>query len=591
MPAPMDVALILATDPYGRLLLGQRNDTQAWSLPGGHAEPGESPMDTARRELVEETGLAPKSLTYLGHDLMASGGKLHRFSALVQGVPDGSRDPDNECDRWEFVDVRNGIPGNIWSNLHGPAGDENLVRRVFDLQKSDRYWLNTYAWVPCLYDDPDDCPDVECPQHTESIAKAESEVESMLRHPDPRERALALRLGSCTPRDVARAVLDPSEQVWRAALEHPLGALARSVAAANSRDSAGLPMWNRHDALLSSPHLRADHVGAMYRATRDAAWAPEPERAPRIAKLVGHPLLPAKDAPILHKALSAHSTLAQASLATYDGSGYTPPVAFDQEKPLSSLGYLTDAYSQFVDVASPPEPMDEDLGGGTAKVVYQVPDVGRVMVKPYFEYKEDEISSGGGESSIPLAGWAELTSQTLFHAAGLGSYHQSVVPVWHGAQDLRVPAYAIQLKDGQLAWSATKSQVPQSDRPVLRRIAILDYLQGNDDSHGYNLLLNPVQAIDHGMCFRYSLDKFDFHGDAATGLAGMPNAEDFAWWTTVSAAVSAAFNERLKLVTNPTLKDRVSRGFQDHFKALDTWSKLSAQGRLPEDWFSSKPPA
>jgi 8-oxo-dGTP pyrophosphatase MutT (NUDIX family) len=39
----------------GRLLLLQRWDG-VWELPGGHAEPGETPWQTARRELAEETG-------------------------------------------------------------------------------------------------------------------------------------------------------------------------------------------------------------------------------------------------------------------------------------------------------------------------------------------------------------------------------------------------------------------------------------------------------------------------------------------------------------------------------------------------------
>lgn len=41
----------------GRLLLTERNDFHVWCLPGGHSEPGESLGETARRELLEETGL------------------------------------------------------------------------------------------------------------------------------------------------------------------------------------------------------------------------------------------------------------------------------------------------------------------------------------------------------------------------------------------------------------------------------------------------------------------------------------------------------------------------------------------------------
>jgi 8-oxo-dGTP diphosphatase len=37
-----------------------------WDLPGGFCEPGEHPMQTVERELAEETGLAGKTVRYLG---------------------------------------------------------------------------------------------------------------------------------------------------------------------------------------------------------------------------------------------------------------------------------------------------------------------------------------------------------------------------------------------------------------------------------------------------------------------------------------------------------------------------------------------
>jgi len=46
----------------GRILILKRamgEATGAWYTPGGGLDPGESPLDCARRELLEETGLAP----------------------------------------------------------------------------------------------------------------------------------------------------------------------------------------------------------------------------------------------------------------------------------------------------------------------------------------------------------------------------------------------------------------------------------------------------------------------------------------------------------------------------------------------------
>jgi ADP-ribose pyrophosphatase YjhB (NUDIX family) len=47
----------VVTDEHGRIVLIRRRDNDLWALPGGGMELGESIVDTAVREVKEETGL------------------------------------------------------------------------------------------------------------------------------------------------------------------------------------------------------------------------------------------------------------------------------------------------------------------------------------------------------------------------------------------------------------------------------------------------------------------------------------------------------------------------------------------------------
>ncbi len=61
------VGAVVLVVTNGQILLEQRNETQArFGLPGGLMEWAESTDETARRELLEETGLVAEDLTLLG---------------------------------------------------------------------------------------------------------------------------------------------------------------------------------------------------------------------------------------------------------------------------------------------------------------------------------------------------------------------------------------------------------------------------------------------------------------------------------------------------------------------------------------------
>ena len=58
---------VIIPDKSGRILMQQRKYPHGkWALPGGLMELGESAEETARREIMEETGLSLGALTLLG---------------------------------------------------------------------------------------------------------------------------------------------------------------------------------------------------------------------------------------------------------------------------------------------------------------------------------------------------------------------------------------------------------------------------------------------------------------------------------------------------------------------------------------------
>lgn len=87
---------MLATDSDGRVLLVQVGGGPfkgAWLLPGGGIEPGETPMDAAKREVREETGLVARGLSEVVRYEVRGGVdapyhfEVHVFRAIVQGEP------------------------------------------------------------------------------------------------------------------------------------------------------------------------------------------------------------------------------------------------------------------------------------------------------------------------------------------------------------------------------------------------------------------------------------------------------------------------------------------------------------------------
>jgi 8-oxo-dGTP pyrophosphatase MutT (NUDIX family) len=114
-PATVVVPLAFAVvrDARGRLLLARRIDTGNWELPGGTIEAGETATAAARREVLEETGLAV-SVTGLagvfcdpGHVVVypRSGQARQQHVTLLHARPtaDGTAEPRPDHDETDAV--------------------------------------------------------------------------------------------------------------------------------------------------------------------------------------------------------------------------------------------------------------------------------------------------------------------------------------------------------------------------------------------------------------------------------------------------------------------------------------------------------
>lgn len=120
------------------ILMGRRNDTGLWTLPGGHLEPGENPYVAAERELEEETRIKQWYLYALGSEYLEGRDGItrliHAYRADVyHKSATGLFDPDGECDEWRWVPFHGftRAPELAPENLHSKR---NLVLKYLGLQ-------------------------------------------------------------------------------------------------------------------------------------------------------------------------------------------------------------------------------------------------------------------------------------------------------------------------------------------------------------------------------------------------------------------------------------------------------------------------
>lgn len=118
------VCVALIVDDEDNILMGKRKDSGLWGTPGGHCHVGEDTFAGLVREVKEETGYDIKEAKLCR--MCKNGPKLiYLYKVEIEGEQDVSGDPDNEVDRWMFID-----PNNVKDELHVPL-ERNLALKYW----------------------------------------------------------------------------------------------------------------------------------------------------------------------------------------------------------------------------------------------------------------------------------------------------------------------------------------------------------------------------------------------------------------------------------------------------------------------------
>jgi 8-oxo-dGTP pyrophosphatase MutT (NUDIX family) len=131
---PKLIVLIALRHPeFPNLILhGRRVDNNKWSVPGGHIDPGERPVEGAFREFIEETGVPLVAAEYIGcYEIAARNLELYLFEGNgpkpnVWDLANPFSDPDAEFSAFQYID-----PRTTSFELHA-GKDDNVVSLWLD---------------------------------------------------------------------------------------------------------------------------------------------------------------------------------------------------------------------------------------------------------------------------------------------------------------------------------------------------------------------------------------------------------------------------------------------------------------------------
>lgn len=219
------------------------------------------------------------------------------------------------------------------------------------------------------------------------------------------------------------------------------------------------------------------------------------------------------------------------------------------------------------------------------------------MTKPYFAHAESSTKS---YSKHPIKGWATLTTKDLLHAADMGHMAEDVQAHVHNG----VPVTVHKFSEEHEPFIGPSQQIHPLDA---QKIAVMDFLTGNNDRHGGNIMVsknsyedkdrgqqyNSPLLIDHERNFQYNRaqsNKFGKYNPSSRetpanflhdnfALNQMTDSSDrshpeeqgddlHAWWKNAAPKVKEAFNKNIEHIKDPALRSHIENNFNQRMAHL-----------------------
>ena len=137
--------MVMIMNKEGKVLVQDRiKDWKGLSLPGGHIEDGESFVDSAVREIKEETGLDIKNLKSCGVVHWVNRHNLDRYVVFLYKTTDFSGelicDCEEGCHSWMDPEELKNMPSKNGMPKYLPMFLEEKYNEAYELWSDDEPW-------------------------------------------------------------------------------------------------------------------------------------------------------------------------------------------------------------------------------------------------------------------------------------------------------------------------------------------------------------------------------------------------------------------------------------------------------------------